>query len=265
MTVSPDSLYPRTRERVAEWAADPEVLGIVWVGSRSRGHGDIYADDDLDVLLTPEAFARLAPGDSFVVERDPIADPPRLVFDAKMTYMAELQAKAASVFDVDHWPYERAPVLFERDDSVTVAVRAAAVMDRAFRRARIQHGALDTVVAIARARKTDKRGLRAGTCLLVARGAKALSRVLFALEDRWVPLDHWLEPELRSLADPVGAGPLLVDALIGGRHEPLQEALDRLQDRLVEEGFPLPPGHGRFHVEMMHASRAAERAIHGLN
>ncbi len=265
MLTLPDTLHPRTRERVAAWAADPDVVGAVWVGSRSRGHGDALSDDDLEVLLTPAAFARLAPGDSYVTELDPVADPPRLVYDAQLTTLDTLRAKAGSLRDLDHWPYERAQVLVDRDGSVAAAVRAAAVMDPAFRHARIRHGALDTVLATARARKSNKRGFRAATCLLVARGAKALSRVLFALEGRWAPLDHWLEPELRTLADPAGAGPLIVEALTHGRPEPLQAALERLQPQLAPEGFPPPAGYEQFYVEMMHPSRTAERAIHGLN
>ena len=53
-------LHPRTRERLADWRADPEVRGVLWVGSRSRGYGDAMSDDDLEILLTPEAHARIA-------------------------------------------------------------------------------------------------------------------------------------------------------------------------------------------------------------
>jgi hypothetical protein len=257
--------YERTLERVAEFARDPEVLGVVWVGSRSRGYGDAMADDDLDVLLTPAAHAKVDPADSFVMERHPTADPPRLVFDAYLTSLEALQAKAASPRDVDHWPYEHARVLFARTPAVEEAVRAAAAMGEAFRRARIQHGALDAVVAIARARKAEKRELPAATAMLIARGAKAITRVLFALEHRWTPLDHWLDPELASLEDPVGAVSALVDAITGGRWEDLQTALDRLQPQLQAEGCPPPGAYGPFQALLLHPDRAPERAIHGLD
>lgn len=265
MLTLPEGLYARTRERVMAWADDPDVVGVVWVGSRSRGYGDRFSDDDLDVVLTPAAHARIDPADSFVMELEPTADPPRLVYDAYMTSLEALTAKAASTRDVDHWPYEKAVVLFDRDGRVTHAVRAAAAMDEAFRRARIQHGALDTVVAIARARKTDKRGMPAATATLVARGAKALTRALFALEHRWAPLDHWLEPELRSLADPSGAVPALHEAIVHSSHASLGEALTRLQPLLEREGCPTPSGYGAFQSELQHPARAAERALHGLD
>jgi hypothetical protein len=257
--------YPRTLERVAEWAADPDVLGVVWVGSRSRGYGDRYADDDLDVLLTPEAHAKVDPAASFVMEREPASDPPRLVFDAYLTSLAALEAKAASTRDLDHWPYERAAVLFARDGRVAAAVAAAAAMPPAFRRARIQHGALDAVLAIARAKKAAWRELPAAHAMLVARGAKALVRVVFALEGRWAPLDHWLDPELGSLADAAGAVPALLDAIVAGRHEALQEALTRLQPALEAEGCPEATGYGAFQARLIHPDRAAERAVHGLD
>lgn len=261
----PEGLYPRTRERVAEWAADPDVVGVLWVGSKARGHGDAYSDDDLEVFLTPEACARIDPADAFVMEADPVAQPPRLIFDAHRTSLEAMEAKLHSPFDIHHWPFEMAPVLFDRDGRVAKAVRAAAVMPVAFRQARLLHGALDVALAIARARKTELRGLKAASRLLVARGAKALVRVLFALEGRWAPLDHWLEPELASLGDPAGAVPFLLEALLQGQPEALQEALTRLQPLLEAEGCPTASGYGRLQAQLMHPERAAERAVHGLD
>lgn len=265
MTTPLEGLHPGTRARVAAWAADPEVEGVAWVGSRSRGHGDATSDDDLEVYLAPAAFARIDPADSYVMEPAPGADPPRLIYDAQLTSLATLQAKVGSPRDLDHWPYERAGVLHDRAGEVAAAVRAAAAMDPAFRRARLRHGALDAVLAIARARKTVARGFPAATAMLVARGARALTRVVFALEGRWAPLDHWLEPELASLADEAGAGRLVAEALATSRPEALHEALARLQPHLAPVGFPEPAGRAAFFSELMHPANAAERAIHGLD
>ncbi len=54
-------IFPATAARVAEWQSQPDVLGIVLVGSKSRGHADALSDDDLEVLLTDTAFAQRAP------------------------------------------------------------------------------------------------------------------------------------------------------------------------------------------------------------
>ena len=39
----------------------PEVLGVLLVGAKSRGNDDDLSDDDLEALLTSEAFAQLQP------------------------------------------------------------------------------------------------------------------------------------------------------------------------------------------------------------
>ncbi len=50
-------IFPATSARLDQCQAQPEVLGVVFlVGSKSRGHADELSDEDLEVLLTDEAF-----------------------------------------------------------------------------------------------------------------------------------------------------------------------------------------------------------------
>lgn len=260
------AFHPTTRARLATWMQDPAVLGIVLVGSRSRGHGDERSDDDLEVVLADAAYAALAPTDCAVYAPVEGAMPPRLAYDAQLVGLGALEAKAASTLDLDHWPYERAPIIFDRDGTVSRAVAAASAMPEAFRQARLLHGAVDVWLAVYRAEKTLSRGYEAAGRAVIARGAKALARVLFALEHRWVPLDHWLEAELATLEDPAGAAPCLRRALVEAAPEALSTALDRLQPQLTALGFP-PPGPARreLFLTLIHPSRSAERHLHGLS
>jgi hypothetical protein len=258
-------LFPATTERLEAWKADPDVLGVLLMGSKAQGHQDELSDDDLDVLLNDEAFARLAPGDCHDVLIEGEGNFRRIVYDALLTSLSALQAKASSHLDVDHWPYERAQVLFAREDApVQGAVTAAAHMFPEFRRLRITHGTIDAWVAAHRAVKTVERRQEAAVALLVARGTKALARVLFALESRWTPLDHWLERELATLEDPERVGPSLVAALREKSSAPLLQALTALEDRLAGEGVPRPASRRALFLELIHPSRAEERAIHAL-
>ena len=109
-----------------------------------------------------------------------------------------------------------------------------------------------------------RRGFDAAARQIVARGAKALARIVFALEWRWVPLDHWLEPELRTLSDPTGAGSQLVAALLTGDPTRLEAALVGLEDVLAAEDVPRPAERVALFYELIHPARAAERAVHGL-
>jgi hypothetical protein len=259
-----DEIFAQTRERLAAWQADSDVLGVLLVGSKSRGHMDGLSDDDLEVLLSDEAHARLTP--SACSERlvDAQAQPRRLVYDAQYLPLSHLAERVESPLDLDHWPYERARVLFARDGRVEAAVKALGSMPAAFRRLRLLHAAIDAHNAALRAEKTLKRGYAGSARMLVARAARALTRVVFALEGRWVPLDHWLEPELATLADGAQAGPALLEAMETGAPGPILEALKRLQPALAQEGYPAPEGRVDLFLALVHPSRAAERAIHGL-
>jgi hypothetical protein len=101
-------LFPETAARVEAWAADPGVLGVLLVGSKSRGHQDARSDDDLEVLLTGEAFARLSTAECHAYRVEGEGPARRLVYDAQLTSLADLERKRDSAADLDHWPYERA-------------------------------------------------------------------------------------------------------------------------------------------------------------
>jgi hypothetical protein len=258
------SIFPATAARLEEWKAQPEVLGVLLVGSKSRGHGDELSDDDLEVLLTDAAFAGIRPADCLELHHEGEGKDRKMIYDAQYTSLSDLVRKAGSPFDLDHWPYEKAGILFDRDGRVAEAVRNAGRMLPEFRRLRLLHATIDTGIAANRVPKTLQRGAEAAARILVAEGARGLARLLFALEHRWVPLFHWLEAELKTLQDPTGAGPLLVEAVLTGRPEPLREALRGLEDRLYESGVPRPPDRLALFLELIHTSRVEERAIHGL-
>jgi hypothetical protein len=258
-------IFPATAEQLERWSQRPEVLGVLLVGSKSRGHADAFSDDDLEVLLAEEAFAELAPESCGELHFEGEGPGRRLVWDAQYTALADLERKAGSAQDLDHWPYERAVVLLDRDGRVERAVRAAGRMDQEFRRLRLLHATVDAWIASARAAKTLRRGFEGAGRQLVARGAKALARLLFALEGRWVPLDHWLEKELATLEDPAQAGPALVEALVRGAPAPLEAALGRLEERLAAEGVPRPAERRTLFFRLVHPARAGERAVHGLS
>jgi hypothetical protein len=257
-------IFPETRERLERWKLDDDVLGVLLVGSKSRGHGDRRSDDDLEVLLTDRAFARFTPAACCELLQVGEGADRRLIYDAQITSLADIERKADSPLDLDRWPYEKAGILFDRTGAVTAAVKRAGRMDEEFRRLRLLHATVDTWVAPYRAKKTRDRGFEGAARLLVAQGVQALARIVFALEHRWVPLYHWLEAELATLEDRAGCTPLLIDALVHARAEAIEEALAKLEDPLHEAGVPRPAGRHDLFFELIHPARAAERAIHGL-
>jgi hypothetical protein len=259
-----DLVFEVTRNRVAEWSARPDVLAVLLVGSRSRGHSDDLSDDDLEVILTDESASQIAPGECSDVYIEGEGVTRRIIYDAEYLGLSGLRAKLQSPFDLDHWPYERAHILFHRVGEVAKIVEGLGKMDADFRAKRLKHSTIDAWIPPYRAKKCIKRGQMASARLLVSRGARALSRLAFALESRWVPLDHWLEPELKTLKDPAGLGHFIVQALLTGDPIYLENGLAALDSALLAEGIPGPKGRGDLFLELIHPENAVERAIHGL-
>ena len=257
--------FPETLERIERWIADPDVLGVVWVGSKSLGYGDERSDDDLEVLLTDAAYGKLAPEQCLEAHIEGEGDGRRIVWDAQLVARSEIEAKARSTADLDHWPYQRAPVLFDRDGGTARAVAAAGAMAPGFRHARLTHATLDAWVAARRGKKTESRGQRTAVRALMGRACRALTRIVFALEGRWVPLDHWLDAELASLTDASGAVPAVREAWSGNDPATIDRALALLAPALAREDVPTEIEAIRdLFAQVVHPSRARERAIHAV-
>lgn len=258
-------LFQATRSRLGEWAADTSVLGVLHVGSKARGYVDELSDDDLEVVLTPKAYARLGKLDCFEYRFGGPRGARRQVYDAHYISPAVLARKARSPHDLDHWPYEQAVVLHDRDGSVARSVHRVRRMAPGFRERRLLHASVDAWLAVARARKMERRGgPPVAKRLVIARGAKAVARLIYGLDWRWVPFDYSLESELRGLGDSTGAAKTLVHAVARDSAELLGEALDRLEDRLREEGVPRSWGRFDLFCKLLHHSGWREREVLGL-
>jgi hypothetical protein len=260
-----DRCAPETLERIERWRGDPDVLAVLQVGSRTRGFDDDRSDDDLEVVLTETAAARIPPErclEHLVTGEGPTR---RIVYDAQLAGPQEYVRKLDSPFDLDHWPYERAVVHFDRDGRVGAWARRLGEMSPEFRAARLRHAAIDAWIAPRRAAKTSARGAVSAARLLVVTGVRAITRVLFALEWRWAPLDHWWERDLATLSDPQGAREPLLEAMRTLDAKPLETALGRLDSALAAEGVPTG-GEARIalFLTLVHASNAAERARHAV-
>jgi hypothetical protein len=260
-----NEIFPGTVRRLNEWMAQPEVLGVIHVGSKSRNYVDELSDDDLEVVITDEAYAPLTAEGCLEYYYEGEGSARKQIYDAQYITPAVLARKIRSPHDLDHWPYEQAQILFDRDQSIGAAVRAIKTMDPHFRQRRLLHAAVDAWLAVDRGKKMCRRGgAEISLRLVMARGAKAVARLIFGLEGRWVPFDYSLEPELQRLPDPTRSAEYLLKAVAGDSPDLLGESLDRLEDRLYAEGVPRRAGRFELFCELVHHSISIERELYGL-
>ena len=262
---SPAPLHPESAACVASWSARPEVVGIVRLGSRARGFGDATSDDDLHVFVRDEAFSTLAPRETLHLLRR--EDGSGIVFDLLLQPERDLARLAAEGGDLERWPFAAAEILHDPHGTLAAGIPGISAMPRAFRDARIVHGLVDTRRAVGRARRTLARGHVGPGRLVVASGARALARVAFALEHRWMPADHWLAHDAAALGVGREAVAATLQALEQGDPAPLVAGLDALRPALEAEGFPPVWEHEVLlatFLTLLHPDRAAERMRHQL-
>ena len=255
------ALHEPTTALVDRLALRDDVDAILLRGSVALGVYDDASDDDLEVVVggsvDPPDERRLAlvwPG----------AGKGGIVCDAFLTSVDELAARAHSALDVIRWPYRQARILHVRDPAVLEPLERVASMPAGYRAARMRHGLVDIALASERGRRCERRGQDAERVILVVRGARALARVIFALEWQWVPLDHWFTFGLSRLSDPSDCAGLCRDALATTSVEPLVEAASRLREHLRIVEASTGWGHDELLSAIRRPERGRERAVHGL-
>lgn len=227
-------LFPTTIELIAALTRADGVDAVMVRGSASYHLADDMSDDDVVVVVDLLAEVPFEIRPRRLVLTVPDGPGTRVVCDTTVQSVASLRRLRQSNSDTDRWPFEQTRVIHARDRRAKSAVGQLASMDPAFRELRIRHGFLDVVLAADRARTCEARGQVVENRLILSRGTRALSRVLFALEWRWVPLDQWLTFGLSTLHDRADCSQLVADVLQELSWRPLLEAERRLRPVLQD-------------------------------
>jgi hypothetical protein len=258
------SLHEPTIALVDALSGCADVDAVLLRGSVSLGVDSEGSDDDLEVVLAASRGDVHGREPRRLALVWPRSGKGGIVCDAFLTTSSELAERSTSALDVDRWPYRHARFLHAKDPSVRRAVDRVASMPGGFRTARLRHGVADIAFACERARTCARRGQEVERRLIVTRGARALARVVFALEWQWVPLDQWFTYGLSRLSDPADCAALCREAIEGASIDPLDEAADRLRAHLSRT----EPSNGWTQSELLSLIRRPagrrERAVHGL-
>ncbi|WP_407361261.1 nucleotidyltransferase domain-containing protein [Microbacterium sp. LBN7] len=114
---------------VAQVAADPQVLGVVLIGSLARGTEREDSDVDVYLVVTEEAFARARAEDRWAwIDRHGV-DYPGSYIDVKLADLAYLRTAVDRADDPTRASFAGARVAFTRTDELEPLVQAVSALD----------------------------------------------------------------------------------------------------------------------------------------
>jgi predicted nucleotidyltransferase len=238
----PTDLPTDLRDAVVKLTESPHVQGVLLVGSRSRGFHATDADYDLEAIVDDEFHHRLDARNRIALVWDGKPFESRLIGDIYTEGRSAMEAKAHSLLDVDHWPYESAPIWYDRDGEMADLVARLGAFPEAqwVKRLNVHH--VDFWYHIGRARKIAERTSRLNYSLVLTRAVHAYIKVIFVLNRRWAPLIHWAEQSLAQTPLPLRPADdvaTLQEVLTTLKWEPLQALAESLLPLLTEAGNTL--------------------------
>lgn len=233
---------------IGEAEADPDVLGLVLLGSRSVGDIDAESDYDVTFVVTDEAMDRYQHTEE-VPRRGFTIDPPIDTTDIATVALVKLRPEHTIAWMLPAW--SDAYVCYDRTGETTRAVDALRFMSEERARDETANWYDTYLNALYRSLKAWKRGNALGGRLEAAASVSALVHTLFALERRWCPYGSRLFLHLDNLAGQGWKGDglrsiLLTLASTGDPHFQ-QDIARRITALLRDRGFDhvLQAWHGQ--------------------
>jgi hypothetical protein len=228
---------PVVQALLAEAVADPEVIGLVLLGSRAIGAVVSESDYDAVFVVTDAALARYE-REHYPV-RGTLVTPP---IDT-----ADIWHMAPSTLQLDHvvaWmlpAWAEAQVLYDRSGETGRLVEGLRWMPQAHAH-RETAAWYDTYLnSLYRSLKAWRRSNPLGARLEAADTVDALLHTLFALERRWRPYSSRLVFHLPALAgqgwQPEELSAVLLDLLTTGAPQHQQALAQRVVALLAARGF----------------------------
>lgn len=217
---------------LAPYRANPDVLGIVLVGSASRHYSDDLSDCDLEIITTDYFFySRTEQEQFFRLKDDKI--------ECALVPESDFSAKKHSTADVDHWPYTSCAVLHDPDGYVMNEIEQIVVMPDEVCQARIKLHYFEFLFSARKISRTMQRGDELNVRLVAAQAAMIAVKLLFVLQHHWPPIMHWSAQNLAQLEGiPSTIKPLLVQLLSQPHPAAADQLIKQIDTLLGEAGFP---------------------------
>jgi hypothetical protein len=192
----------RAHDLIAPYLTRDGVIGAYLVGSATRPHRDEFSDDDIEIIVEDEAYARTPDEERHVyVLRS--EDPPIVDHEFYLIPWSDFACLAESSHDLFHYPYQHAQILFDPQGRLASQIERLRRLPEIVRRERLIVHYLGTLYALAKLRKVQSRG----SCpvnLAIVRGEalRSMTKCLFLLHRVWPATPHWTMEELRLLGLP---------------------------------------------------------------
>lgn len=189
----PGKYPPALLALAEELAAGRGSAGIVLVGSASRGQNDRHSDYDLQLIADDEVF-RLLKTEELVETREL----PSCRAEIQKTSVADFLALKRSPRDCDHWPYQSARILYDRDGLVAREIELIRAMPREVMSSRLRLHLFEFYFYANRMRALEERGDRLNLLLVCGQIAQTATALALVSRGKWPPLLHWSAQELRG-------------------------------------------------------------------
>jgi hypothetical protein len=179
----------------------PGTVGIMRTGSSLGRWADAYSDVDVIVVVEDDVHRTLSLRERHIVgiDRGP---PRRQASDIMIRSWGELTSYVDSDWDLDHYPYKAARLLFDPTGRLRDVLARIVELPETVRQDRMRVHHHEVIRARSKWKKCLARGYHANAELTGVLGLFALSRLMFVAQSSWAASKDWTTNGLRDVGVP---------------------------------------------------------------
>lgn len=200
------------------------VLGAIQVGSSSHYYKDINSDYDIEMVVTNEYYQSLDNNKLLVRDDD-------TKIEILLLSKDNFESKINSTLNINHWPYIRGKLLFDRDDVIRQIIKKISEMDQDLTQ-RIKLHYFEFILLRSKINRILETGEELNLQLACAQLAIIASKMAFLIQKKWPPIIYWTAQNLQYLEN---GGAQLKQLLLQVFKEPTMLSVDMLQKGIEKE------------------------------
>lgn len=180
-------------KQLEKYYSEDNVFGVILVGSSSHYYKDSNSDYDIEIIVNNEYYKQIKNKKLIIRDHETKLE---VLF---LSYF-NFESKINSGLDINHWPYVKGRILYDKNGSISDAIKKISRMGNDLSH-RIKLTYFEFIMLNSKIRRILDTGEELNLRLTSSQLAIVASKMFFLIQKQWPPIIYWTAQNFQYLVD----------------------------------------------------------------